>query len=137
VRCWFAPHDIKGGKWIIDQIDQAIRPHDKVLLILSMASIASGWVEAEIMRAFELESREERRVLFPVSLTDFATLQQWKCTDPDSGKDLAREIRRYFIPDFSDLKNHDSYPKAFKRLLEDLKADAQKEGLSAGSLNPR
>jgi len=33
------------------------------------------------------------------------------------------EIREFFIPDFSDWKNHDSYQKAFQRLLKDLKAD--------------
>jgi hypothetical protein len=38
------------------------------------------------------------------------------------GKDSAREIREYFIPDFSNWKDHDSYKKAFDRLLRDLKA---------------
>ena len=43
VRCWFAPLDIKGGERIYDQIDQAIQMHDRVLLILSEASMASKW----------------------------------------------------------------------------------------------
>ena len=42
----------------------------------------------------------------------------------------AREIREYFIPDFSEWKEHDKYKKApfdfaqgkFERLLGDLKA---------------
>ncbi|MHB8215942.1 MAG: hypothetical protein ACYDDS_07665 [Candidatus Sulfotelmatobacter sp.] len=33
-----------------------------------------------------------------------------------SGKDSAREIREYFIPDFSNCKNHDSYKEAIQRL---------------------
>src|SRR5271165_5669922 len=33
VRCWFAPHDIKGGQKIHEQIDEAIRRYDKLLLI--------------------------------------------------------------------------------------------------------
>jgi hypothetical protein len=37
--------------------------------------------------------------------------------DADTGKDSAREIREYFVPDFSDWKNHDSYQRAFQRLL--------------------
>jgi hypothetical protein len=41
---------------------------------------------------------------------------------PDSGKDTAREIREYFIPHFSDWRNHESYQKSFQRLLKDLKA---------------
>src|SRR5205085_2129235 len=34
VRCWFAPHDIQGGKRLEEQIDRAIRVHERVLLIL-------------------------------------------------------------------------------------------------------
>ena len=39
-----------------------------------------------------------------------------------AGKDSAREIREYFIPDFSNWKDYDSYQEAFKRLISDLKA---------------
>jgi hypothetical protein len=42
---------------------------------------------------------------------------------PKIGGGSAREIREYFIPDFSDWKNHDNYQKAFQRLLSDLKAE--------------
>lgn len=122
VRCWFAPHDMAGGKKIHEQIDEAIRLHDKLLLILSPASIASAWVETEIAKARKREVRDERRVLFPVRLVDFETLKDWECFDADTGKDSAREIREFFIPDFSDWKNHDSYQNAFQRLLKDLKA---------------
>lgn len=122
VRCWFAPHDIKGGRKIHEQIDEAIRLHDKLLLILSPNSIKSAWVETEIAKARKRELRDERRVLFPVRLVDFKALQNWECFDADTGKDSAREIREFFIPDFSDWKNHDSYQKAFERLLKDLKA---------------
>jgi TIR domain/Pentapeptide repeats (8 copies) len=122
VRCWFAPHDIQGGKKIHEQIDEAIRLHDKLLLILSTNSITSAWVETEIAKARKRETRDERRVLFPVRLVDFETLKNWECFDSDTGKDSAREIREYFIPDFSDWKNHDSYQKAFQRLMKDLKA---------------
>ena len=124
VRCWFAPHDIQGGKKIHEQIDEAIRLHDKLLLILSPESIKSTWVETEISKARKREVRDERRVLFPVRLVDFETLKSWECFDADTGKDSAREIREIFIPDFSDWKNHDSYQKALKALLRDLKAEA-------------
>jgi hypothetical protein len=33
-------------------------------------------------------------------------------------------VREYFIPDFSDWKDHDSYQTAFQRLVNDLKAEA-------------
>lgn len=125
VRCWFAPHDVKGGRKLHEQIDEAIRLHDKLLLILSPESMNSEWVKTEIAKARKREVRDNCRVLFPVRLCSFDALRDWECFDADTGKDLAKEIREYFIPDFSDWKNHDSYQLAFDRLLRDLKpADA-------------
>ena len=45
--------------------------------------------------------------------------------DADTGKDSAPEIREYFIPDFSNWKDHDSYQKAFERLLRELRASKE------------
>jgi uncharacterized protein YjbI with pentapeptide repeats len=123
VRCWFAPHDIQGGKKIHEQIDEAIRRYDKLLLILSEHSMECDWVETEISKARKRELGEKRRMLFPVRLVDFETLRDWECFDADAGKDSAREIREYFIPDFSNWKNRDSYQQAFERLLKDLTAE--------------
>lgn len=44
--------------------------------------------------------------------------------DADRGKDSAREVREYFIPDFGNWKDHDSYQTALQRLVKDLKAEA-------------
>jgi hypothetical protein len=131
VRCWFAPHDAQGGKKLHEQIDEAIRLHDKLLLILSPHSMESEWVKTEIAKARKREVRDpegvlKRRVLFPIRLAPFATLRDWECFDADTGKDSAREIREYFIPDFSNWKNHDSYQEAFQRLISDLKASDSK-----------
>jgi hypothetical protein len=126
VRCWFAPHDIKGGRKIHEQIDEAIRLHDKLLLILSEDSMKSEWVNTEIAKARKREVKDDKRVLFPVRLVSFDVLRDWECFDADSGKDSAREIREYFIPDFSNWKEHDSYQAAFQRLVKDLKAEANK-----------
>jgi hypothetical protein len=127
VRCWFAPHDIQGGKKIHEQIDQAIRVYDKLLLVLSEASINSGWVEFEIRKARKREVAEKRRVLFPIRLMNYEMLAQWECFDADTQKDLAVEIREFFIPDFSIWKDHDPYQETFSRLLRDLKAEATEE----------
>ena len=121
VRCWFAPHHIQGGKKIHEQIDEAIHVYDRLLLILSEHSMKSDWVETEISKARKRELREHRRMLFPVRLVDIETLRDWERFDADIGKDSAREIREYFIPDFSNWKNHDSYQNAFAQLLRDLK----------------
>jgi uncharacterized protein YjbI with pentapeptide repeats len=123
VRCWFAPEDIAGGKKLFDQIDQAIRMHDKTLLVLSEHSIHSQWVMTEIRRARRAEERDKRHKLFPIRLVSMDTLRDWECVDANTGQDLADEVREYFIPDFSDWENHASYEPAFDHLLRDLKAE--------------
>ena len=125
VRCWFAPHDIKAGKKIHEQIDEAIRIYDRLLLILSPASMNSDWVKTEIAKALKRERQEERRMLFPVRLVEFDTLRDWECFDADAGKDSAREIRAYYVPDFSSWKDHDAYQREFEKLLRDLKPEAK------------
>ena len=123
VRCWFAPHHLQPGKKLHEQIDEAIRMYDKLLLILSPDSMNSEWVKTEIAKARKREVCEGKRMLFPLSLVSFEILRDWECFDADTGKDSAREIREYYIPnDFADWKNHDSYQKAFDRLLKALKS---------------
>jgi hypothetical protein len=113
VRCWFAPEDLKIGDKFRQRIDESIKPHDKLLLVLSEHSIASPWVEDEVEAALEREHREKRLVLFPISL-DAAV---W-----DSDRAWAASLsRQRHIGDFSRWKDHDSYTKAFDRLLRDLK----------------
>jgi hypothetical protein len=41
--------------------------------------------------------------------------------DADRGKDPAREIREYYIPDFARWKNHDQYQEEFQKLVRDRK----------------
>lgn len=124
VRCWFAPDDMAGGKKISEQIDQAIKHSDKLLVVLSESSMASEWVKTEIYQARQYELEEQRRKLFPIRLVSFDMIRQWKAFDADIGKDMAREIREYFIPDFINWKDHDAYQKAFSRLLRDMKSEA-------------
>ncbi len=122
VRCWFAPHDVRAGRKLHEQIDEAIRLYDRLLLVLSEHSMESEWVKTEIASARQKERLEKRRVLFPIRLVPFEALRDWKCFDADTGKDSAREIREYFVPDFRNWKDHDSYQEAFERLLRDLRA---------------
>ncbi|MCF8032660.1 MAG: toll/interleukin-1 receptor domain-containing protein [Desulfarculaceae bacterium] len=113
VRVWFAPEDMKIGDKIWDSLDQTIRVHDKLLLVLSEQSIESDWVEDEVTTAFEEERRRKKTVLFPIRLDDSVM---------DTKKPWAAKVRQRHIGDFTDWKNHDSYKKAFDRLLRDLKA---------------
>lgn len=121
VRCWFAPHDIKSGRKVHEQLDRAIHLQDRLLLLLSESSIASEWVKIEISRALKREKEEGVRVLFPIRLCTFKQLEAWRFIDPETGKDMAAEIREYFIPGFSEWQKPDAYEAAFDRLLEDLK----------------
>jgi hypothetical protein len=122
LRVWFAPEEMKGGAKLHEQIGEAIRVYDKLLIVLSEASLQSEWVMTELRNARKAERQSAKRKLFPVRLVDFETLRDWECFDADSGKDLAVELREYFIPDFSNWKDHDSFEEAFERLLKDLRA---------------
>jgi uncharacterized protein YjbI with pentapeptide repeats len=124
LRVWFAPEDIKGGKKLYEQINRAIQVYDRLLLVLSGNSMKSEWVMTEIRRARKTEVKEGRRKLFPIRLVDYDAVREWECFDADSGKDLAVEVREYYIPDFSNWKNHDDFEREFNHLYESLKAEA-------------
>lgn len=122
VRCWFAPHDVQGGKKLHEQIDDAIRVHERLLLVLSPESIHSEWVKTGIIKASQRERAEKRRMLFPVRLNiSYEELKEWECFDGDTGKDLAREIREYYIPDFSQWERPEKFKEEFEKLVRDLK----------------
>lgn len=125
LRVWYAAEDMQGGKKLHEQIYNAIQIHDRLLLVLSEHSIQSEWVMTEIRKARETEKKEKRRKLFPIRLANFETLRDWTCFDGDTGKDLAVEVREYFIPDFSNWKDHAAFEAAFARLQKDLKEDSQ------------
>jgi hypothetical protein len=115
VRCWSAPDDLKIGDRFRQRIDEAIRLHDKLLLILSKYSVESDCVREEVESRVEREHREKRNLLFPVSLDDavMETDAAW-----------AASIRRQrHIGDFKSRKDHDDYSKGLQRLLRDLRTE--------------
>lgn len=114
VRCWFAPHDLPIGDDTRETIDAQIRVREKVILILSEASVASAWVSREVKTALE-EEKKGRRVLFPIRVDEAVmdTTEQW-----------AHDIRRARnIGDFTNWKDHDAYMKTLERILRDLRAE--------------
>jgi hypothetical protein len=115
VRCWYAPKDLKIGEKIRVGIDESIRFHDKLLLVLSKNSVASEWVEQEVETAMAREREQKRTVLFPIRLDDavFTIQAGWPA--------LIKNSRN--IGDFKKWKSHDSYQKALERLLRDLKSE--------------
>ena len=123
LRVWFAPENIKGGQKIFEQIEQAIQLHDKLLIVLSENSMQSEWVITEIRNARRLEITGKGRKFFPIRLVNFENIKGWRCFDSESGKDLAIEVREYFIPDFSNWTDENEFEIAFDRLLRDLRAE--------------
>ncbi len=113
VRCWYAPENLKIGEPFVLGIEQGIRLHDKLLLILSESSVNSGWVQHEVLSALAKEKGKAPWVLLPVRLDDAVmdTNVTWA--------NMIRESRH--IGDFTNWKNNDSYRKVFDRLLRDLK----------------
>lgn len=115
VRCWFAPEDMKIGDPIRPRIDQSIRIHDKLLLILSEHSVSSRWVASEVEHAFEVEAERGQSVLFPIRVDGAIMSSQigW-----------AGDIKRTrHIGDFTHWKDDAAYQAAFERLLKDLQVE--------------
>ena len=115
VRCWFAPEDLKIGDKIRTRIDEVIRIHDKLLLVLSQNSVASAWVEKEVETAFDKEIKRKELVLFPIRL-DAAVMES------ETGWAADIQHSRH-IGDFCNWKNHDEYQKGLERLLRDLQIE--------------
>jgi hypothetical protein len=106
---------MKIGDRIRTRIDEVIRLHEKLLLVLSANSINSDWVEKEVESAFEKEGETKSTVLFPVRL-DEAVME--------SKTGWAADIKRSrHIGDFGRWKDHDGYRKALERILRDLKIE--------------
>ena len=117
VRCWLDKEDLKIGDEFRGRIDEAIRYHDKVLLVLSEHSVESDWVKKEVETAFDREQQQKKLILFPVKLDE---------TVMHTDKAWAADIRRMrHIGDFTHWKEHDFYRKTLTRLLRDLKAESR------------
>ena len=123
VHVWYAPEDLLPGQKLRDQIKRAIKSFDKLLLVLSENSMKSAWVTTEIRDAKQREKEEGRQVLFPISIVPMKEIREWECFDADSGRDLAVDIREFFVPDLSEWKNTIEYEKQLNRLLSGLSTD--------------
>jgi uncharacterized protein YjbI with pentapeptide repeats len=114
IRCWFAAEDLKIGDRFQERIEESIRLHDKLLVILSENSVNSAWVEREVQAAIEKEQRQSSTVLFPVRLDDAVM---------DSQRAWAADIRRArHIGDFRNWTNQALFQSSLDRLVRDLKA---------------
>jgi uncharacterized protein YjbI with pentapeptide repeats len=113
IRVWLATEDLKTGDRFRQVIYDAIRAHDKLLLVLSRSSVVSEWVEDEVDAALDREKEEGRSILFPVTLDNAL----WE-TDRAWVRSLTHKRH---VCDFSRWKEPEAYRSALDRLLRDLR----------------
>jgi hypothetical protein len=120
IRSWYAPHELRLGERLWDQLDEAIRVHDKLVLVLSSESIRSGWVQREVEKALSTERETHKTVLFPVLVDDtvFKTSGSW-----------ASAVKDRMMADFRDWREERSYTQALSRLVKALTVTAATETL--------
>lgn len=121
VEAWFAPEALRPGRKVHQEIEHAVQVYDKFLLVLSEDSMKSNWVATEIRTAMAEESKTGRRKLVPIRLAKYASIMKWKCFNADSGKDMAAELREYFIPNFRNWQREAEFSQDLNRLLEALR----------------
>jgi hypothetical protein len=122
VRCWRWKEDARWGKSLMRSVDEAVRVYDKLVVICSEQSLNAPAVIREIERALQKEDDLARQgkdgeVLFPIRLDDYI-FTGWQ-------HHRRADVTAKNVGDFRKWKGHDSYRKAFDRLLRDLKAEEQ------------
>jgi CheY-like chemotaxis protein len=125
IETWFAPDKVKPGDKLYEEIKGAVSMYDKFLLVLSEDSMRSDWVASEIRIAFNHQRQTGERKLIPVRLVDFVRIQEWELFNADVGKDIAAELREYFIPDFSHWGDEDRFEKACRSLIGALEPQSR------------
>lgn len=123
IKTWFSHNDLDVGTKIHEGVFSAIDSFDRVIVVLSVHSMKSQWVKTELHRAFQRQRKEGRNVLFPVSIVPFSALQAWSSFDPDSGKDLAVEIREYLVPVLSDPTSESEFNRFVDAIVKGLSAN--------------
>lgn len=131
LRVWFAPESMMGGRKIDTEIRKAISHYDKILLVLSAASIESDWVRNELLDALTLEANENVEKLFPIRLVDLETIKKWRLIH-SSGKNLSEQVLQYHILDFVGCDDDETFNKAFERLLASLQTDPKRRKSAGG-----
>jgi CheY-like chemotaxis protein len=121
IDVWYAPANMKPGVKLHEEIETNIRLYDKLLLVISEYSMNSNWVSTELRTAFEEETRTGKRKLVPIRIIDFRQIAKWRSFNSDIGRDMAVELREYFIQDFSNWISQSAYKRSLKKLLDVFK----------------
>jgi len=116
IRSWFAPVNMRAGDLIRQRLDEAVALSEKLVVVLSSASIASQYVEQEVEAAIEKERQQKRLVLIPIMVDRavFNASSGWPA--------FVRRTRH--IADFSNWNSWSRYRSALERLIADVKKTA-------------
>lgn len=127
IRCWKWDDDARTGRTVWGEIDQAIRLHDKLVLIASESALKSPAVIREIERALQKEDDLARRaaagepvgdtnVLFPVRIDDYL-FETWE-------HERKADVTDKVIADARGWeRDPEVYARARDRLIRDLKPE--------------
>lgn len=113
IRCWLAQEDLKPGDKMWSVIEGQIRIKDKLVLILSEASIRSEYVQREVKEGLEQEEKQGRQLLGPIYIDDAALKSRTRWV-----ADLRKD--RYF-GDFRGWADPAIYDVRLKRVIDWLK----------------
>jgi hypothetical protein len=91
----------------------------------------SEWVKTELRSARMREHQEHRKILLPVALVSMEEVKKWECFDAEIGKDIAVELREYFIPDFSKWHIAEHFGPPFAKVLNALAIERPTRALDA------
>ena len=132
VRCWHYKSNMQGGEKWRSQIGNAVREHDKLLLICSRRSVYRENVVDEILDAIEQERATGVQKLYPIKLDDhvlssgFLSEAREKVVTKQWRDNWVPAVKEMHMPDFSTWKTDEiAYHAAFLSLLDSLRVPNQ------------
>ena len=135
VSCWHYKADMRGGRDWRHQIDEAIKVHDKLLLVCSERAIYRPNVVREIIAAIRAGHETGRQKLFPIRLDDHILKPEMreegdaKTRSGEWSQNWVYDVQKLHIPDFSGWETDPAtFDAAFQSLLADLRASETTPG---------
>ncbi len=123
IRCWLCPDTLKSNRYLDQHLDRANQCCEKMLLVVSDASMKGEWLKNTFFKVVQREARDGQRLLFPVSLVKEDRLNEWDLTDHESGRNFGRELRKNFIPLFYGWEHDNAlYNRQLNQLVASLKS---------------
>ena len=119
VRTWYFAEDAKWGKTVWGEIDRKTKIYEKLVVVLSEKSLQTQIVLREIERSLDREDKEQKKILFPITL-DRYVFDTW---DHARKADVVDKTVGDFIGWDKDAAK---YGKAFDKLLKELQTESAK-----------